>query len=67
MYRELVVEANTQLGYLTMPEELFAKYKEIIKITSYDAMRQVLGEDPRKMYKREMIRQENEEKRMVYT
>jgi hypothetical protein len=50
-----------------MPEELFAKYKEIIKITSYDAMRQVLGEDPRKMYKREMIRQENEEKRMVYT
>jgi hypothetical protein len=35
-----------------MPEELFGKYKEIIKITTYEAMKDLLGEDPRKVYKR---------------
>jgi hypothetical protein len=59
LYRELIVEANTQLGYLTMPEELFSKYTEIIKITTYEGLKKVLGEDPRKAYKREQILQEN--------
>ena len=67
LYRELIVEANTQLGYLTMPEELFAKYKEIVKITTYEGLKQVLGEDPRKYYNREKISNENQEKRQVYT
>ena len=52
LYRELVVEANTQLGYFTMPEELFGKYREIIKMTTYDALKEIEGEDPRKAYKR---------------
>lgn len=40
-----------------MPEELFGKYKEIVKITSYEAMKKLLGEDPRKVYKRYFIEQ----------
>jgi hypothetical protein len=38
-----------------MPEELFGKYKEIVKITSYESMKKLLGEDPRKYYKRTFI------------
>lgn len=38
-----------------MPEQLFGKYKELIKITAYQGMKDYLGEDPRKHYKREMI------------
>lgn len=59
LYRELMVEANTQLGLFTLPESMFAKYKEIIKITSYETMKQALGEDPRKFYKREHVLNEN--------
>lgn len=59
LYRELVVEANTQLGYLTMPEELFGKYKDIVKITTYDGLKKVLGEDPRKYYKRQQVLEDN--------
>ena len=42
-----------------MPEELFSKYKDIVKITSYEGMRKMLGEDPRRAYKRMKIREEN--------
>jgi hypothetical protein len=59
LYRELMVEANSQLGLFSMPESLFAKYKEIIKITSYDEMKKLLGEDPKKVWKRESIQADN--------
>lgn len=62
-----MVEANTQLGYFTMPEEIFSKYKELVKITSYDSMKEALGEDPRRAYKRQMIQHENQKGRGVYT
>jgi hypothetical protein len=35
-----------------MPEDLFAKYKEIIKITQYEDMKGAMQEDPRRAYKR---------------
>jgi hypothetical protein len=43
-----------------MPEGLFGKYKDLVKITSYDSLKKALGEDPRKVYKREMILRENQ-------
>lgn len=67
LYRELVVEANTQLGYFTMPEEIFGKYKEIVKMTTYDSLKDQLGEDPRKHYKRQQVLLENESNRNIYT
>ena len=42
-----------------MPEELFSKYKDIIKITTYEGLKDALGEDPRKAYKRAFIEQTN--------
>lgn len=59
LYRELVVEANTQLGYFTMPEKMFGKFKEIIKMTAYDNLKETIGEDPRLAYKREQVLIEN--------
>lgn len=35
LYRELMIEANTQLQLFALPEEIFGKYKEIIKSTAY--------------------------------
>jgi hypothetical protein len=67
LYRELIVEANTQLGFFSMPDELFGKYKEIIKMTSYESMKEAIGEDPRKAYKRMFIEQQNKQFRHVYT
>lgn len=49
-----------------MPEELFGKYREIIKMTAYDALKEVGGEDPRKAYKKQMIENQNQEMRGVY-
>ncbi len=63
LYRELVIEANTQLGLITMPEEFFSKYKEIIKITSYDELKKVIGEDPRRAHKRYLVQKDNEHRR----
>ncbi|CDW83616.1 UNKNOWN [Stylonychia lemnae] len=67
LFRELMVEANTQLGFFQLPETLFGKYKEIIKVTAYHQMKDNLGEDPRKLYKRLEIQRQNEEGRQVYT
>ena len=50
-----------------MPEGLFKKYEELIKITSYDSMREAIGEDPRKAYKRMKILEDNKDRRQVYT
>lgn len=36
-----------------MPEDLFGKYKELIKITSYETMKTIMGEDPKKAFKRD--------------
>ena len=50
-----------------MPEELFSKYKDIVKITTYEGMKDVLGEDPRKAYKRMFIQETNKKQRLIYT
>lgn len=50
-----MIEANTKLGYFTLPEEFFGQYKEIVKITAYDRIKAELGEDPRKAMKRDEI------------
>ena len=47
LWRELVIEANTQLGLFTLPEEFFGKYKNLIKITAYENAKKIMGEDPR--------------------
>lgn len=50
-----------------MPEDLFAKYKEIIKITQYEDMKGAMQEDPRRAYKRLKILTDNEQGRQVFT
>jgi hypothetical protein len=50
-----------------MPEELFSKYKDIVKITTYEGMKEVIGEDPRKAYKRMFIQETNKKQRQIYT
>jgi hypothetical protein len=35
-----------------MPEDLFGKYKEIVKMTAYEDMKNSMKEDPRRAYKR---------------
>ena len=50
-----------------MPEDLFAKYKEIIKITQYEDMKGAMQEDPRRAYKRLKIQTDNEQGRQVFT
>ena len=50
-----------------MPEDLFGKYKEIVKMTSYDQMKHALSEDPRRAYKRLKIQTDNEQGRQIFT
>jgi len=33
LYKELLMEANAQLGLVQLPEDIFGKYKELIRIT----------------------------------
>lgn len=48
MYRELLVEANSQLQLFRLPEEQFGKYEALIRQTQYKEMKKNLyaGEDP---------------------
>lgn len=59
LWKELVLEANTQLNIFAVPEEIFGEYKELIKITAYDCLKKAYGTDPRKEYKRFVINEEN--------
>jgi hypothetical protein len=43
------------LGFFTLPEEIFGKYKELIKTTMYAKWKENIGEDPRVAYRRELI------------
>lgn len=54
LFRQLMIEANTQLGLFVLPEETFAKYENLIKVTLYEQMKKetFAGEDPRKALKR---------------
>lgn len=59
LFRELMIEANTQLGFFSLPEDIYGKYKEIIRVTAYSGMKEIMGEDPRKAYKRNKILADN--------
>jgi hypothetical protein len=47
-----MVEANAQLGFVKLPEKLFGKYKNLVKLTHYEEMKKILGEDPILNYKK---------------
>lgn len=69
LYKELLVEANAQLGLMQLPEDIFGRYKQLIRITQYEEMKRVDfdGKDPRVELKREKIALENKNERQVYT
>jgi hypothetical protein len=46
LYNELLVEANTQLGLLKLPESFGKNFTEIIKSVSYKNLKDLIGEDP---------------------
>ena len=45
IYNELLVEANTELGLLKLPES-FRCFSDIVKKVSYKEMTELMGEDP---------------------
>lgn len=49
LYQKLMVEANAQLGLFQLPEEIFGRYKDLIRITQYEEMKRIDfdGKDPR--------------------
>ena len=61
IYKELLVEANAQLGLLQLPEAVFGKYEHLIRATQYNEMKKVDfgGKDPRVEIKRLKILHEN--------
>jgi hypothetical protein len=50
-----MVEANAQLGLLKLPKKLFGQFENLIKLTHYDSIHKLLGEDPNLHFKKEMI------------
>ena len=50
-----MIEATTQLGVTTLPEELFGDDKNLIKLTQYNEFKKELGEDPMLHYKKHLI------------
>ena len=67
LFKELFIEANTQLGIFSLPEDIFGKYKELVRVTLNNVIFKQTGEDPRRIWKREMISAENQEERQIYT
>ena len=63
-----MVEANAQLQLITLPESTYGKYKELIRLTQYETMKQHWfgGEDPRLEFKREKIMAETMNETKVY-
>jgi hypothetical protein len=49
LYKELLMEANAQLGLVQLPENLFGRYKSLIKQVQYAEMQKIdfAGKDPR--------------------
>ena len=68
LFTELMVEANAQLQLITLPESTYGKYKELIKLTQYETIKQHWfgGEDPRLEFKREKIMAETMNETKVY-
>lgn len=50
-----------------MPEEMFGRYKELINLTAYETFKKSMGEDPRKVFKRDQIQLENQKTRGILT
>jgi hypothetical protein len=46
VYNSLLIEANTQLGLLTIPKEIAGNFIETIKTVSYNELKNFMGEDP---------------------
>lgn len=63
------MEANAQLGLVTLPESIFGHYRELIRITQYEAMKKIDfdGKDPRVALKMEKISSDTQNRRQVYT
>lgn len=62
----MMIEANSQLGLVQLPREIFGEYEGLIKMTHYEMFRKQLGEDPIKAYKRKLISEQNQKERGVY-
>ena len=62
LYKELLMEANAQLGLLQLPEAIFGKYTNLIKQIQFQEMRDKVfdGKDPRVELKRLQIQSENQ-------
>ena len=69
LYKELLIEANAQLGLVQLPEDIFGKYRELIRVTQFEAMRKIDfdGKDPRVELKRMRIQAKNKVERQIYT
>jgi hypothetical protein len=50
-----MMEANAQLGLLKLPREVFGEHENLIKLTHYNAFKDLIGEDPVLNYKKQMI------------
>lgn len=69
LYKQLMIEANTQLGLFVLPEETFSKYETLMRVTLYEQMKKDLfaGEDPRAAIRRSEIQAETQMQTSVYT
>lgn len=36
LYRKLMIEANTQLGFISLPKEVYGQFENLIKHTTYN-------------------------------
>ena len=69
LQRELIMEANAQLGLLKFPESSYGEYKELIKATIYKMFKEDVygGQEPRLAQKIEKIQQVTMQETGVYT
>eukprot|EP00347_Sterkiella_histriomuscorum_P017245 403350129 len=67
LWRELFIEANTQLGYFTLPNDVLEKYKDIVRVTFRNMQKEQLGEDPERHMKRKSVLLESQRELGVAT
>ena len=60
LYRQLMVEANSQLGLVKLPREAFGEFENLIKLTQYNQFKEMLGEDPILNHKKQLISAQNQ-------
>ena len=60
LYRQLMVEANSQLGLVKLPREAFCEFEYLIKLTQYNQFKEMLGEDPILNHKKQLISAQNQ-------